>query len=179
MNWVQFHLIVNHAPVVGIPIAIFLLMVSRILKNDGVAVAARLVTMFAAVFALFAFFSGEPAEELVENIPCIAESLIHPHEEAAEVATVITVLSGILAALGCFLSRKIPDSRVMRVFPAVFFLVLLANAGTLGYTAHLGGKIRHPEISNDFSGCGCGGAGDSCHGESKSDETEHKEEGEE
>jgi hypothetical protein len=176
MNWVQIHLIVNHAPVVGVPIALFLLVASRILKNDGVAVAARLVTMIAAVFALFAFFSGEPAEELVENIPCIAESLIHPHEEAAELATVISVISGLLAALGCFLSMKKPESRLNRMFPVVLFVVLSANAGALGYAAHLGGKIRHPELSNDFSGCGCGGAGDACRSDSGNQHnSEHEE----
>ncbi len=175
MNWVQFHLIVNHAPVVGVPIALFLLIAARILKNDGVAVAARLVTMIAAVFALFAFFSGEPAEELVENIPCIAESLIHPHEEAAEVATVISVISGLLAALGCFLSMKKPESRLARILPGVLFVVLLGNAGALGYAAHLGGSIRHPEINKDYSGCGCGGAGQSCHDDSMPHETESKE----
>ena len=42
------------------------------------------------------FLTGEPAEEVVGHLPGISEQAIEEHEEAAEVAAIVTGFAGLL-----------------------------------------------------------------------------------
>lgn len=79
-------------------------------------------------------------------MPGISESLIEDHEEPAELALVLTQLTG-LAALGTLLfGRK--NARVGYVAANVTFALSLVTFAVLGYVANTGGKISHPELRN-------------------------------
>ena len=141
----QLHLALNHLPVIGVLIATIVLIVgagarSTQLKSFGLA-----LLVCAAVTAVPAYLTGEPAEEAIEDRPGISKSLIERHEEAAETALAATLVAGAIAA-AAWLSLR---SGRLRIAHGAFALALVASLGATGllaWTAHLGGQIRHDEI---------------------------------
>ena len=89
MNGAHMHLLVNHLPVIGSLFAILLLIWSLIRKNTEIARAALGLFVVAALTGLAAYFTGEPAEHMAEEIAGVTRGAIHTHEESAELATVL------------------------------------------------------------------------------------------
>lgn len=150
MNGAHLHLILNHVPVVGVPIALFAILYARWSKNDRMLRAAYGFLIGVALITLPVFWTGEPAEHVVEHVAGVSEALIESHEEAAEFALVVTMMSAGFALVGFFASRleaRLPNYRaVLRFVPVLTLIVLTVNTGALGYAANLGGMIRHSEI---------------------------------
>lgn len=156
-NGAQVHLLVNHFAVVGLLAAIPALLVAMFMKNHAVKRFVLVATAVAGLSALPAFWSGEPAEEVVEHLPGVQELFIEAHEEAAELATVLSVITG-LAAAGALLVRLRLPSSFSRTIPGVFILTVV-SAAALGRAAHEGGMIMHPEIRGAAVSGGAGDAG--------------------
>ncbi|MBC7533010.1 MAG: hypothetical protein H7318_15660 [Oligoflexus sp.] len=102
-------------------------------------------TIVAGLSALAPYWTGESAEEVIEHWPGISKDLIHEHEELAEKATALSIVTAAAAGVAFFLERRRPQT-LGRSLPVVFVLSLL-TLGVMGATAHEGGKIRHPEIN--------------------------------
>ena len=143
MNLAHLHLLLNHVPVIAFPICAVLLALALLRRNSDVAKVALGLLAAAGAITIVVYLTGEPAEELVESLAGVSESLIEAHEEAALVATIASGLvgAGALIALLALRGRVVP-----RRVTWVSLLVTLAAAGTLGWTANLGGQIRHTEI---------------------------------
>jgi uncharacterized membrane protein len=143
INLVHVHLLLNHVPVIAVPIAMVLLAMAIHRESSEVAKSAMLLMFATAIVTIVVFLTGEPAEELVEKLPGISESMMEAHEEAALVATIATgVLGGVaLVALVSKIGR--PISRKV-----IWTSLLLAGVtwGMIAWTANLGGQIRHTEI---------------------------------
>jgi hypothetical protein len=146
-NGAQFHMLVNHLPVIGFVGIVLALLVTLKLKSSEVRRFVLLATVLVGLSALPSLWTGEPAEEVIEDLPGISKELIHEHEELAEKATVLSVITAGVAALAFILQRRRPDT-MNKSIPAVLFFSL-ATMGLMGWTAHEGGKIRHPEINPD------------------------------
>lgn len=146
-NGAQFHLLVNHLPVVGFIGIVLALLVTLKFKSPDVRRFVLLATVLVGLTALPSLWTGEPAEEVIEDLPGISKKLIHEHEELAEKATILAVITAGVAALAFVLQRRRPDS-MDKSIPAVLVLSL-ATTGLMGWVAHEGGKIRHPEINPD------------------------------
>lgn len=95
------------------------------------------------------FLTGEPAEELVEKLPGVTKDLIHAHEEAGEVAMVLTLVAAATAFLSLFATRVAKLAPVKRFLAPLLVLSLLGAMGSLAYTGNLGGDIRHSELRAD------------------------------
>lgn len=147
MNEAHFHLVVNHFPIVGILIGLLVLVTGFLLKKSEVKVTALGIFVFSALASFAAFYTGEGAEEIVERIPGISETLINQHEESAELFfTVILILGGISLITMILEIRKIKFASYGFILAILFSLaagVLAKNVGTTG------GEIRHTEIRND------------------------------
>ncbi|MBE0424059.1 MAG: hypothetical protein IBX66_08990 [Lutibacter sp.] len=147
MNEAHFHLVVNHLPIVGILIGLLVLVTGFLLKKSEVKIMALGIFVFSALASMAAFYSGEGAEEIVENIPGISETLINQHEEVAELFfTVILILGGISLVMMFLEINKSKFSKygfILVILLALAAGVLAKNVGTTG------GEIRHTEIRND------------------------------
>ena len=150
MDPTHLHLMLNHVPVVGIPLGLALLAIGLALGSTHLRVAALLVFLLCSAVAGVVFLTGEPAEHRVETIPGISETYIEAHEEAAEVAIWGAIALGGVAtiALVLHLPRRLPRSGMrLRTASLAAPLVLgIAVAFMLFRTANLGGQIRHSEI---------------------------------
>ena len=147
MNDAHIHLVVNHLPIVGLLIGILVLIVSLIVKKTEVKLTAYGIFMFSAITAVLAFKSGEGAEETVEHISGISETLIHSHEELAESFITLTIVLGVLSLLGFLAELK--RFKYTKYLTIIILLTALADGVYAKYVGTSGGEIRHTEIRND------------------------------
>lgn len=143
MSFGHLHLVLNHLPVIGIPLALLFLGYGTLGRNPGAQRFSLFVLLVVAAIAVPAFLTGEPAEELAEHLPGVGEAQIEPHEDAAKASLLLCLATGLAAAGTLWAGRKRHDMGALVAVTAV--LALLATA-SLGYTANLGGQIRHTEL---------------------------------
>ena len=143
MNPAHLHLLLNHVPVLGAIGLLLLFTIAFFRRDSSLGRLALALTIVVAGAAVAVFLTGEPAEELVEELAGINESAIEPHEEAARVATIAFGILGAAAAISlvAFRRRELP-----RWMMGVALLGTLGVSGLMGWTANLGGQIRHTEI---------------------------------
>ena len=143
MSLVHLHLLLNHIPVVGILFALIAFATAIVLRETVSIRFALAFTVALAIITGAVYLTGEPAEEAVERVAGVSESLIEAHEDAAKMATVaMSVLGALsLAALFAFGNRRMP-----RWVGATGLAGTLLVSALLGWTANIGGQIRHTEI---------------------------------
>jgi uncharacterized membrane protein len=140
----HLHLILNHFPVIGSVIVLLLLMLAVYGGSNDVARAALSLAVLVGVVSLVVYFTGEPAESLIERLPGFSEDLTERHEDAALVATILVGVTSVLA-LAVLATHRRGRSLPRRTIATATGISLVA-CGALGYTAFLGGQIRHTEI---------------------------------
>jgi hypothetical protein len=145
MNPAHFHLATTHAPVLGTVFGLGLLLLAVWRKSEELKRVALLGFVVAALLALPAYLSGAPASEMLRQFtPGMTMDASDQHAESAILAFAGSLLSGVVALAGLIHFRQ------GRKLPAIFlgFVLLLAMVacGLLGWTANLGGKIRHLEL---------------------------------
>ncbi len=144
MSLVHLHLLLNHLPIIGVPLIAALLLYGIIRRQRDVQRAALVGFLALAVLTVPVYLTGEPAQEAVEHAPGVATALIGRHEDFATVAMWLTAGLGVLAALGLFLSRG--DRPVPRLVLGGGVALSLLTVGVLIPTGYYGGQIRHEEI---------------------------------
>ncbi|HET9635209.1 MAG TPA: hypothetical protein VFP26_04695 [Gemmatimonadaceae bacterium] len=152
MNIVHLHLLLNHLPVVGSLFAM-LLFAGTLYRRS---VSPRFALWFAAglgAAALAVYFTGEPAADTVEKIAGITERSIERHEEAAELTTIVAGILGGLALISLLLFRR---REVPRWIGAAGLVGTVLLSAAMGWTANLGGQIRHSEIGGAAAAGGGG-----------------------
>lgn len=145
MNSVQMHLALTHVPVILSLVGLIMLIVAFFIKNTTLTKTSYILLLVAGVAALPVFFSGEDAEEAIENLPGVSDAIIERHEEVANLAMIAIAAAGLLALAGLFTFRW---QLAARVFKTLVLILAFTAGGLMVQTAHLGGQIRHTEIRN-------------------------------
>jgi uncharacterized membrane protein len=145
MNYAHIHLIINHIPILTIPMAMLFLIYGIRQKNESLKRFSMLVLIATAASLIPVYLTGEPAEKVIEHLPGISKNLIEAHEEAAELALILTLVVGGMALAVMLFPRW---AIVSDLGPKAIVLASIVAVGALGYTANLGGKIHHPETSD-------------------------------
>ncbi len=149
MNWAYLHLAINHFPIVGVFIAAMLIAAGMVFKNQGVKISGLGTVVFAALTAIVAYLTGDPAEHAVEGLPDVAKSLVSRHEDIAAVGMYLIIPAGLLAALTLYsIWKKEKSERFMLIITLVLTLV---SSAAMVYVGRTGGQIRHSEFRNDAS----------------------------
>ena len=148
MNGSQIHLALTHVPVILSVVGFVVLVLAMLKKNDTLTRPAFYLLLFAGLFAVPVFFTGEGAEETVEHLPGVSEGVIEKHEGLANVAFGLVVAAALLSIAGLLFYNK---TRLRRLVMPLVFLLALATAGVMAFTAHLGGQVRHTEIRSGFA----------------------------
>lgn len=144
MNEAHYHLVLNHLPII-IPIVGLLVIIGGfIVKSEIVKRVAYCIFILGAISAFAAIATGDGAEEVVEHIDGISKSLIHEHEEKAEVFALLSYALGLISVLALWSNwrKKLYAHYIAYVVIAFCFVVLYFGQQT-GTT---GGEIRHSEI---------------------------------
>jgi uncharacterized membrane protein len=164
MNAAYLHLTLNHVPILGVVFGLALLAAAVLRRNETLRHASWVTLVIVALVALPVYFSGEGAEEIVEDEPGVSHDAIKDHEEIALLAIIGMEALGLMTLAGLLLSRR---GRAPSWMGMGSLLLALVVAGLMGATAYRGGFIKHPEAH--------GGAGveDGDDGEGRKREDDH------
>jgi uncharacterized membrane protein len=144
MNDAHWHLVVNHFPIIGIIFGLGILIVGFIMKNKTVKNTAFVLFIIAAVFAFASMYTGEGAEEMVEDMPNVGHQIIHEHEELAEKLAILLYALAIIS-LGS-LYAAIKKHKLAKVLSIVTLILAVVAVVLATKVATSGGEIRHTEI---------------------------------
>lgn len=144
MDSTHLHLLLNHFPIIGTIIGTVIMAYGYFTQSEATKKAALLTWVAMALCAIPVFLTGEPAEESVENLPGVSETIIEAHEEAAELAIWVMEALGLLSLIAFFV--KSPNGGTHKTLTAAAFVLSLATFGLMARTGYLGGQIRHTEI---------------------------------
>lgn len=168
MNSTHFHLLLNHFPIIGTLIGSGLLVWGIFKNQHHLKTTASVLLALMAIIAIPVFLTGEPAEESVEKLPGVMESMIELHEEAATLAIWLMGITGLAGLIALFLSYK-KNALAKSVFLVTFVFSLISFAA-MARTGYYGGQIRHTEIRSGATAAG---------NEQNTNEGEQKSEGKE
>jgi hypothetical protein len=142
MNSAHWHLLLSHLPVVGTPLALCFLLAGLLLREARLARVALVFLVLLALGTLPIYFTGRPAVDWIHAQNGFNRMLVERHEETAQFALGVQLLLGLGAALmlGCCRGATLP-----RWALAALLAGGLLTSGLLGWTASLGGQVRHTE----------------------------------
>ncbi len=144
MNGAHIHLLLNHVPVLGTFFALLLLFYGLLVKSDSVKKAALLMMIVTTLIGIPAYLSGEDAEDILRPVSGVNKEAIEVHEEMAETAFWIMLLSGITALITILYTGK---SKVISTPLIGLNLILITVVFIMmARTGYSGGEIRHNEI---------------------------------
>lgn len=146
MNTTHLHLLLNHFPVIGSMIGSMLLLWGILKKQDNIKTTAAFILILMTLIAVPVFLTGEPAEESVEKLPGVSETMISLHEEAATLATWLMAVTGIAGIVAIFFQWQ-KRSVAGKLFAGLFILSAISFAA-MARAGYYGGQIRHSEIRN-------------------------------
>ncbi len=143
MNQAWLHLMTNHIPVLGLPFVALALAWGLARRHDAVIRLALFGAVLLGPITAFVVWSGEGAEEVVEDTPWASRTRIHDHEEVGEKARLaaLAVAAGALVVL--MMGRR---GAIHRGGSIAVLVGVLAASGVTGYAAVEGGEIRHDEV---------------------------------
>jgi len=134
-----FHPVIVHFPVGFALLSALIALIWLVRDHASWLVAALGVETLAVAGAVAAYLTGETMKRQSEGVP-IVDELVRVHENAALVAIWASGFA-LLALLGAFLHTRSdvasPGTRRWIRFAA--FLLVLAGALAVGWTAHIGG----------------------------------------
>ena len=144
MNDAHLHMVVNHFPIIGTIFGLGILFSGLILKNNSVKNTAYILFIVCAIFSFVAMYTGEGAEEIVEDMPTIGHQIIHEHEELAEKFALIMYITGFFSLISLVANVKNHKySRILSFITLALALVVAILSKPVGTS---GGEIRHTEI---------------------------------
>lgn len=146
MHSSELHFLVNHFPITGVLIGLFVLVAGLLFKKEQVRITALGIFIFSGFAAIIAHLTGEGAEILAKKAGNYSETMLHLHEEHSYFFVVIVLLLGLVAAVTYVLHL-----RKMRKITTMYLIVLVFSISALviGYSVSKSGyQIYHPEIRN-------------------------------
>lgn len=144
MDTTHLHLMVNHFPLAGLIFSLLLLLASWLFKSKDLMRAGLVGIFLTGLVTIPTFFTGESAEEAMEQLPGISEQLIKNHEEAAEKA-IWLIGATALTAIFIFLIQ-IKKKATSKWLITLLVILSVLSVAVLAWTNNLGGQISHPEI---------------------------------
>lgn len=145
MNTTHLHLLLNHFPIIGTLIGSSLMLWGIIRNQTNIKTTSSILLVLMAIIAIPVYLTGEPAEESVEKLPGVLESMIELHEDAASLAIWLMGITGIVALWALFLERR--KSKIAKnAFLATFLFAVICFAA-MARTGYYGGQIRHTELN--------------------------------
>ena len=138
MNLAHLHLVLNHAPTIGFAAAVALFGLSLVRQSGDLRNVSFLMFFGSALIGIPAYLSGDAAYFILRNRGDVSDDLVVAHRNAALLALIPMGVTGLVAWLALWQTRRWQLAAVI-VLSLVSF-VLIARAATIG------SQIRHPEI---------------------------------
>ena len=144
MGLEYIHLSLNHVAVLGIVFGFFVLLAGFVARSKGATRVGLALLAISAIFAIPVYFTGETAEEVVENLPGFSDAITEQHESSAVISFGLAIFSGCLAVVALAFSRG--TSKLSKLAVMATLVISFVTGVAMVRTANLGGQIRHTEI---------------------------------
>jgi uncharacterized membrane protein len=149
INLAHLHLLMNHVPTVGTVVALGLLLVALVRRDEPLQHAGLEVLVVIAVLTLPVYMSGVAAQQKLRDQPEFSDNAIRVHQDAALAGFTVAEFAGFIAWVALWQSRR--RGRMGRgLVPAVTLLSIVALL-LMARAANLGGEIRNPEIRAELA----------------------------
>lgn len=144
MDWAHIHIAINHFPIILAVVGTVGALLGLLTRRRGLWLYGAVSLTLAALTALPAYFTGEPAEHVLNRPWYVARGAIHAHEDAALISTVLLVVAGVASAVAWRRVVRYPRELVLPGWlRAAVLVTALAATASIGWTAWLGGAIVH------------------------------------
>ena len=140
----HLHILVNHIPVIGLPIIVLLLLWGIARREDAVVRAALIGTVLLAAGTWFTDFTGDGAKDDIRHLAWANKDVIQAHEDAGDRVNLVAISTGVVALATLALARR--GRPLRRPLVIVTLVLLIASSGLAALAAWRGGKIRHDEF---------------------------------
>lgn len=147
MNQANWHIALNHFPIVGTIFATLILLVGLYARSTTVQLVALWLFVAAALVAIPVLLTGEGAEEIVEHLPGVEHDRIEEHEDQGKISFWLFAATGFLSLIYLYMIgiKRIGSKLLLMVIAVV---AIGASASGL-IAANTGGDIRHTEFNNN------------------------------
>lgn len=158
MNATYFHLLLNHFPIIGTLIGASTLLYGVVKKESKIKSLAVFIIASIALVTILVYFAGEFAGDTVEKTQGVLKTVIEAHEEAADIAMLVMLITGALSLFTIvliWLEHSVINKYLVVIkynfsdkfysfilFFSIISLVLMVRVG------YYGGKIRHTEFNS-------------------------------
>lgn len=149
MNTPHLHLLMNHVPTVGMGIAIGILLLSFVRKDNSLRRVSLEIFYIVALLTLPAYLSGMATQVILQQQGEVSQAAIERHHNAAVVGSLGMVATGAFAWLCLWQIRRLGRARAWTLGGATALALL--TLAMMARTATIGGEIRHPEIVSDVA----------------------------
>ena len=143
-NFAHVHLLLNHVPTIGSVVALGLLIVAFIRRDEGLKLVGLEVLFAIALLTLPAYMTGVAAFQKLRGQPGVSESAIRLHQDVALYGFTWMELAGFIGWIALWQARR-RGHAARGLVPAVTALLIMALV-VMARAANLGGDIRHPEL---------------------------------
>ncbi|HUQ48335.1 MAG TPA: hypothetical protein VM053_08850 [Gemmatimonadaceae bacterium] len=151
MNWIYFHLLINHFPVVLAGVALLTMLFGSLIGRRQAWLYTAITLTLAGVFAYPTAESGERASKIFRDRMPSAREHIESHEEAARLTLWILLGSGVLGIVSWYrIGSDEPTMPVPGWVKVALTVPALASAGAVGVTSYRGGHIGHQPWETSF-----------------------------
>jgi uncharacterized membrane protein len=113
-------------------------------KSFHTQISAYILYILSSVGSIISYVTGEAAEDTVERVGGISESLIERHEEFAFISLIALLMLGIMSLISMIMTFK--KSPNVKTIATITLLISIISFGIIAWTGYLGGRIRHTEI---------------------------------
>lgn len=144
MNQAHIHLLLNHIPLIVAGVAALLLAFALVRKSAELKRVSLGLFVIAALITIPVYLTGEPAEEIVENLPGVSGPIVEQHESSALYTLIALEVLGVVSLAGLLIYRRAVE--LPKVVAVVTLGLSIVAVGLMAWTANLGGQINHPEI---------------------------------
>jgi hypothetical protein len=144
MNLAHVHIVINHVPSLGTAVAVCLLVLALVQKNEGLKRVSFQVLVAMALMALPTYMTGNAAQGILDTKSDVTKGLIEAHQNAAIGTLILMTITGTFAWFGLWQFRRF--SRPGFGTTSAVLLFSLLTAAAILRTANMGGDINHVEI---------------------------------
>src|SRR4029079_13181681 len=138
------HVLINHIPIIGIPVVALFLAWGLARREEPVIRAALIGAGILGALTWVTDLTGDSAKDDIEHLAWVNKDVVDEHEESADWANIAGIVMG-LGALGTLMlarkGRPVPRSAALGVLALMVF-----ETAVVARTGWLGGKIPHDHI---------------------------------
>jgi hypothetical protein len=144
LNAAHLHLVLNHVPTLGTAVALALLLIALIRRQEALVQLGLEVLFIIAIVTMPVYVTGAAAYHHLRSGADFSDIAARMHQDAALTGFALTEFAGFVAWVALWQSRRIGHAgRGLVAAATVLSVIALA---IMGRAATLGGEIRHPEI---------------------------------